>query len=357
MIKQLILDDITDRVRKEVATISTTFISLGRNPGDEGLTLDSVSISSLHGHLVRYKDSWFYVDAGSTNGSWVNGKKVRPGQYNVVRPGTVLQLADRAFQLSQQNAEGKKIQKFLDPALLDEYAHGRSICVFLNNEFVDEFPAANFSRAVAVGGEEAEISLPELKGQRPIFMIEDRNESLYVYTPVKVDAFSVNGELVEENATLTDNDEIRFREYLFVVNEPMKGTEPDMVESGEDAAEILDQVGIRGWGDNEESPVVDVASFGSAAQTEAPGAVPTFQAASRSRAQAHGVFGSVDDTQEMNQIHAGYSSHRSSSFPKEEPRPDNFFQQLEQKVTLIIGLLLLVVIMGLVAWWLIKLAS
>jgi pSer/pThr/pTyr-binding forkhead associated (FHA) protein/S1-C subfamily serine protease len=69
-------DDLVVRVgeRQHVAPAGTV-VTIGRDPGCT-LTVDSPAVSRLHGRVVHGPVGWEYQDAGSTQGSFVNGVAV-----------------------------------------------------------------------------------------------------------------------------------------------------------------------------------------------------------------------------------------------------------------------------------------
>ena len=54
-------------------------VSLGRGPAAD-VRLPGPAVSLLHAHLERVGGDWFAVDDGSTNGTRLNGARLRAGQ-------------------------------------------------------------------------------------------------------------------------------------------------------------------------------------------------------------------------------------------------------------------------------------
>jgi len=341
----LVLDEITDKIRNELGRLDKPFVPVGRDPGPEGIPLPSKSISRVHAHFVLYNSTWFFVDNGSTNGSWVNGVKVISGRHRLVRPGTVIQLADKAFQLSAFDSEGKKTQKNLWAIAGDENAGGRSVFLFRDNEFCEEYAAPLFTRAVSVGGSQTDIQLPEYEGLRPALVIEDRNREMFAVSMSKQEPFSVNGRECIDNVELTDNDIVCLRDMVFLLNAPLESLDPVMAEETS-AAEILDSVGIRSWQDDDD---IDSGTH----------EVPTWRDENKPKLQSQSVFGQVDDSKDddpylttgFGQVH-----HRSGAFPKVEEAQSGL-DKLEDKLLLVVGLIMLLALVGIVGWWLIKISG
>ena len=69
---------------------------LGRHPACE-VHLEDDSVSRRHAALRRRDGIWMLVDLGSTNGTWVNGRRV--GARTPVRRGDVVQLGEVQLRL------------------------------------------------------------------------------------------------------------------------------------------------------------------------------------------------------------------------------------------------------------------
>ena len=69
---------------------------LGRHPDCE-VHLEDDSVSRRHAALRRRDGIWMLVDLGSTNGTWVNGRRV--GARTPVRRGDVVQLGEIQLRL------------------------------------------------------------------------------------------------------------------------------------------------------------------------------------------------------------------------------------------------------------------
>lgn len=72
--------------------------SIGRN-GDCGIALPHKRVSGNHARLVRRGKAWFFVDLGSTDGSYVNGERaretaLREGDEIVIGPYTLVYARD-----------------------------------------------------------------------------------------------------------------------------------------------------------------------------------------------------------------------------------------------------------------------
>jgi pSer/pThr/pTyr-binding forkhead associated (FHA) protein len=345
MAAQLLLDDITDGSRVELGVIKDSMTPVGRDPDDGGITLPSSAISSNHGYFVRNRNAWFFIDNGSTNGSWVNGNIANPGEYRIVRAGSVLQFADRAFQLSTMDSTGVKVQH--QPVLEQspEMVGGRSVYLFNGHEFDSEFSAPQGKRCVSVGGAETDIKIDGYAGKRPAIIIEDRNGKLTVYGLALEEAFSVNGEECrDQKVTLKDNDIVQFRKLSFLVNDPLHSLDPDTADQ-RSASEILNTLGVKGWQQ--------------ASEVRSSVSLPGWEDEKKARNIALSGFGQqVEEHDESSDDgDYGYDSLRSGSFKELEPDKAEVFEKIEDRVTMVVGGLLLLGILGVVLWWLIKVAK
>jgi hypothetical protein len=72
------------------------FFSIGRDAGCD-LTIADMTVSRMHARLERTPDGWLLTDLASTNGTRVNGWRVR-GQVQV-RPGDLVSFGDAEYSL------------------------------------------------------------------------------------------------------------------------------------------------------------------------------------------------------------------------------------------------------------------
>ena len=78
-----------DRPPREVLLDRPT-LTIGRSP-DNDVVLAHAYVSSRHGQLERRGTEWHYLDLDSTNGSYVNGRRVTQA---VLRDGDILRIGD-----------------------------------------------------------------------------------------------------------------------------------------------------------------------------------------------------------------------------------------------------------------------
>ncbi|HEX7136067.1 MAG TPA: FhaA domain-containing protein [Iamia sp.] len=75
---------------------SSTRLVLGRSTTAD-VVLDGATVSARHAEVVREGSTWRVVDLGSTNGTYLNGAKILPGQASapVLRHGDQIRLGRR----------------------------------------------------------------------------------------------------------------------------------------------------------------------------------------------------------------------------------------------------------------------
>lgn len=72
-------------------------LSIGRAPGSV-LRLTHHTVSRMHAQLRHTGDGWSLRDLGSSNGTWVNGRRVTGSV--AVRPGDHVQFGQEGFRLT-----------------------------------------------------------------------------------------------------------------------------------------------------------------------------------------------------------------------------------------------------------------
>lgn len=77
------------------AQLTTGELSFGRSPRC-GMVLADDTVSRYHAMLRRREDRWYLVDLGSSNGTWVNGRRIFDAE---VRAGDDVRLGEVRFRL------------------------------------------------------------------------------------------------------------------------------------------------------------------------------------------------------------------------------------------------------------------
>ena len=75
---------------------------LGSSDRDCQLVLDSPVISRRHAVFEKRGDSFLVSDAGSTNGTYLEGRKLRPEERAVLENENHISFADLEFEISLQ---------------------------------------------------------------------------------------------------------------------------------------------------------------------------------------------------------------------------------------------------------------
>jgi hypothetical protein len=75
-------------------------LTIGRDPSSD-IFVDDTRVSRHHADLIHHRLDWSIVDIGSTNGTYVNGARVREA---VLRPGDRIQLGDIQLVLRRPGA-------------------------------------------------------------------------------------------------------------------------------------------------------------------------------------------------------------------------------------------------------------
>ena len=59
---------------------------------------DNPAVSRNHADIVQKPDGFYLVDKGSLNHTFINGRKLEPGEYWKLEDGCLMQLADDVFE-------------------------------------------------------------------------------------------------------------------------------------------------------------------------------------------------------------------------------------------------------------------
>ena len=73
-----------------------TGLSIGRSSGS-GLQIKDDYTSSAHAKIVRWRDQWMVQDLGSTNGTYVDGKRIT--EATPLRVGSSVRIGTTTFEL------------------------------------------------------------------------------------------------------------------------------------------------------------------------------------------------------------------------------------------------------------------
>ncbi|KAJ7296108.1 hypothetical protein O6H91_02G088500 [Diphasiastrum complanatum] len=84
--------------------LSSDAAIVGRLPSKSDIVIPVATVSGLHARLEKREGSLFVTDLDSTNGTFIDNKKLRPGAVTPVLPGSYITFGDEhlaAFRLSK----------------------------------------------------------------------------------------------------------------------------------------------------------------------------------------------------------------------------------------------------------------
>ncbi len=180
---------------------------IGREPDSGGIAVNNSAVSRNHGRFMRVSDYWLFKDLASTNGSWLNGQQLRSEQLCILRQSDILQLADSAFKILIKS-----------PSESNKLPTGRSLLVFKNDTFVEEYHIPEYGRAFVLGGREGDLQFEESGEDLPVLVVEGRGADIVVYGLRKSQSITVNGEETRSTKVVVERDEIKFKNYSFLIN-------------------------------------------------------------------------------------------------------------------------------------------
>ncbi|MDP9344046.1 MAG: FHA domain-containing protein [Actinomycetota bacterium] len=83
-------------IPQRISLAGKATLTFGRDPRND-VAMDHPSVSRLHARLVRYAEGFAIEDHGSTNGTFVNGSRLVPGQPAALRVGDVIRIGPAKF--------------------------------------------------------------------------------------------------------------------------------------------------------------------------------------------------------------------------------------------------------------------
>ncbi len=215
MDSSFILEQIVDNEITVVAKLNGDYFTLGREAEDVTIVVDHPSVSRQHGVIARFGSFWLYQDIGSTNGSWINGSKLIPNKWYLLRPCDQLVIADLLFSISEIDPKGVKKQ-VSDIEIINQ----RTLLVLKDGKFAGEFKVPDFGRALVIGGSSCDLELEGDLFEYPSLIAEKRGENVVVYSLAKEFPIAINGEEIEALTSLKDCDEVTLLNYTILYSEP-----------------------------------------------------------------------------------------------------------------------------------------
>src|SRR6266581_4317394 len=140
-------------------------ITFGRDPRND-VALDHPSVSRLHARMVRYAEGFAIEDHGSTNGTFVNGARLYPGQPTALRIGDVIRIGPAKFTYGPEVLERVEDSRnlSLDVLHLNQFV-GKGLNLLQDISFA--IKPREFVAVVGVSGAGKSTLLDALNGFRP----------------------------------------------------------------------------------------------------------------------------------------------------------------------------------------------
>lgn len=191
----------------EIMRLEGGMVTIGRDP-DNGIVIDSDSVSRRHCSIFEVNGFWFFRDFDSTNGSWINGLKVNGKQIRLLRDGDLIILSNFPMRITEVSVGEGRDRGF--PSLL----------VFSDNRFELEYPLSQKGDKFSIGGPEGTLLLNGADENLPILEVVFNMPRLELATQSSTVPVVVNGLNVGGITALNDRDEIDLDGLTIVVNDP-----------------------------------------------------------------------------------------------------------------------------------------
>jgi pSer/pThr/pTyr-binding forkhead associated (FHA) protein len=108
-----------NEVPKKTVNLKDGAVSIGR-AADNDIHIKDSTVSSQHAKIVTYFDASYVEDLGSTNGTFVNGKRI---QKHILNPGDVIAVGTHTLKVENEQAVGDVTGSFADGS--DSNRHNR----------------------------------------------------------------------------------------------------------------------------------------------------------------------------------------------------------------------------------------
>jgi hypothetical protein len=211
------LESISSEPPVEITQVEGGIVSFGRGT-DNHVVVDSEAVSRRHGCLIGTDHHWVFRDFESTNGSWVNGVKLVPGQYRLVRHGDVIQLADFPMKVVDVN-HVPDMEAEAMPTVL----------VFYNDHFEAEIPLEDAESIFAVGGPSGAFFVEGAPSELPQLEIVHNGWRVELTVGPNALPVIVNGMAARGVTALSDRDEVAIDAYRVIVNDIRSAAQPETV--------------------------------------------------------------------------------------------------------------------------------
>jgi pSer/pThr/pTyr-binding forkhead associated (FHA) protein len=336
--RQLKIEIIEQEGTTPLGTLQSGEVRVGREPGHNGIAINRDGVSRVHGSFVKIQNHWLFRDNGSTNGSWVNGRRLGTNNWAIVRNGSIVQLADVGLRVLETADQGEQQSLRNFPAL-----GGRCVLVFRDEEFHEEYPIPEYGRALTIGGSGGDLELRGDTQESPALVIERRADSVVCYSIGKQVPIRIDGELVDDTTPLEDGAQIQCGEYIILFNDPRGAVQRQA--GGVDKGSVTGTY-VRGWDEG----AIDFSPGTLAAQGKVTGSAVFGTGAFDPESLSE-----IADQDESSLFDAGSSfvGRRTSAFNQPKSATPSY-SSLEEKIILAIGLCVVFAVMVLLIWWLLQ---
>ena len=223
----------TQSVQSYEMTLAMDEIKVGRAPYCH-LQLPFETISSHHFSVIDDGGRYFIFDAGSTNGTVINGKKLQPGHFVPVGEDDLVRLADIEIrvQLLADDASSLTLEEShgISRQMLSDVLHESETEDTMASLGVVEGPKIGLrvnlpedrERSIIGSGSESLLQLPgpEVMEEHAIIL---KQHDHFAIQPASPDARVVlNGMPLEREAKLKSNNELRIGPHVVVFNDPLE---------------------------------------------------------------------------------------------------------------------------------------
>jgi len=344
---QLKVESVGSKGRRELGVLDSSEVVVGREGSESDLTIPNEAVSSRHGMFLGVRNHWLYRDLGSTNGSWLNGQKLKEDQWKLVRPGDSLQLANTLLELSHIGAT-PSIDK-------NKPGGGRSLLVFRNSEFIEEYPVPEYGKALVVGGSNGDLDLEADTSEGPSLVIERRGDAVCAYSVAKVNPITHNDVQVQELIELSDSDEVQVGKYSIIFSNPRARLEAVRKASGQAP---LQSTNVRDWSDSESSPSSPQPSTASRLDLTAgssSGSTPRRQVSKQLFGNPNEDEGELDETVSMSYSDMEAKLSGSDVHPSMRHSmmdiPERSSRSIEDSIYIFLFIILIVLLLAFIVVW------
>jgi len=326
---RLKLESLAAEEPEAITEVDSGTISFGREP-ENHIVIDSTTISRRHACLQECGSQWILKDLGSTNGCWLNGVRVLPGNLRLVRDGDVIQLSDYPVRIREVSTRPT----------------AASLIVLFGEKFQQEIPFEEDGSRFVIGGPEADLELEGASRDIPQAVLSRHNGNLELKVAQVGTNTLLNGMAAGGTSSLVDRDEVAVGGYRILVSEP--STETDMVDRERLAVRPSPQREPSGIYDRPNRPThlqEDSAWESEAARRQSSGVSRKF------------VFGSPPDAEGTLSLQKSTFSAQSGielspaqRFTQQQ-KPDVAPLEVSDKLMIIIGFVVFATILGMIVYF------